>query len=48
MAVSGKTKREILNSFYIRIENSPEKELKTACEEVEKIALIRVGQILTK
>ena len=46
MAVSGKTKKEILESFYLRIENNQEKELETACNEVEKIALIRIQQIL--
>ena len=46
MAVSGKNKHEILKSFFVRIENDPEQELETACLEVEKIALIRIKQIL--
>ena len=46
MAVSGKNRSEILKDFYTRIDNEPEKEIKTASEEVEKIALIRIKQIL--
>ena len=46
MAVSNKTKHDIFQSFYIRIENSAAEELETACREVEKIALIRIKQIL--
>ena len=46
MAVSHKTKQEIIQSFYSRIENSQQEELETACREVEKIAFIRIKQIL--
>ena len=46
MAVSDKTKEEILQSFYVRIKNDLNKELQTACLEVEKIALIRIKKIL--
>jgi OHCU decarboxylase len=46
MAVSGSSKEKILQSFRNRIQNSPEDELKKACEQVEKIALIRVKEIL--
>ena len=46
MAVSDKDRSEILKTFYTRIDNEPEKEIKTASEEVEKIALIRIKQIL--
>ncbi|MDG2474546.1 MAG: allantoinase PuuE [Paracoccaceae bacterium] len=45
MAVSNKTKEEILQTFYVRIENNANQELATACAEVEKIALIRIQQI---
>ena len=45
MAVSGKDKSEILKSFYTRIDNEQAKEINTASEEVEKIALIRLKQI---
>ncbi|PQM60351.1 MAG: polysaccharide deacetylase [Rhodobacteraceae bacterium] len=46
MAVTGKAKNEILRVFYNRIDNEPEKEIETACKEVEKIAAIRIKQIL--
>ena len=46
MAVSGSSKEKILQSFRNRIQNSPENELKKACEQVEKIALLRVKEIL--
>ena len=48
MAVTGKDKKEILRAFYGRIDNDPEKEIETACCEVEKIAAIRIKQILNK
>ena len=46
MAVSGKDKFDILKAFHNRIDNEPEKEIETANKEVEKIALIRIEQIL--
>ncbi len=46
MAVSGKDKTEILRAFYSRINNDAEKEIETACCEVEKIATFRIKQIL--
>ena len=48
MAVSDKTKQDIIQNFQNRIENNPREELETACKEVEKIALIRIKQILGK
>ena len=46
MAVTGSSKAEIIKSFSTRIENDSKTELKIACEQVEKIALIRIKQIL--
>jgi urate oxidase len=46
MAVSDKTKYDIIHNFQVRIENNPDEELETACKEVEKIALIRIKQLL--
>ena len=38
-------KSKILQSFHTRIDNEQAKEIKTASEEVEKIALIRLKKI---
>ena len=45
LAVTGLTKYEILKSFEARLENNSSVEFQTACNEVEKIALIRVKEI---
>ena len=46
VAVRGKTKGEILSAFERRIENNRETEFETACKEVERIALLRLKEIL--
>lgn len=46
IAVKGLGKDEILTAFRIRIANSPEEELETACGQVEKIARLRLEAIL--
>ncbi|MBO1038700.1 allantoinase PuuE [Brucella pituitosa] len=46
IAVKGRNKREILDAFKRRIENSKQTELETASEQVERIALLRLKDIL--
>ena len=46
IAVKGKTKDEILAAFEQRIGNSRAEEFKTACGQVERIALLRLKDIL--
>ena len=46
MAVKNVPKQEILKNFESRIENSSEMEFQTACSEIEKIALLRVKDIM--
>jgi OHCU decarboxylase len=46
IAVKGKTKEEILATFETRIGNSRAAELQTACREVERIALLRLKDML--
>ncbi len=46
MAVKGLSKDEILNAFSNRIDHDPDTEFATACSEVEKIALLRLKEIL--
>ena len=46
MAVSGASKKKIIQNFRLRIQNNRNDELNTACEQVEKIALIRIKEIL--
>jgi OHCU decarboxylase len=48
IAVRGLKKDEILKAFTQRVNNSREAELKTACEQVEKIALLRLRSTLAK
>jgi urate oxidase len=42
IAVKGLTKDQILNAFIIRIANSKDEEFTTACNQVERIALLRL------
>jgi OHCU decarboxylase len=46
MAVKGRTKDEILATFEERIGNDRAAEFATACREVERIALLRLADIL--
>ena len=48
IAVKGKDKIEILNSFRQRINNDVEFEFKEAKSQVKKIALFRLNEIFTK
>ncbi|MEM6972003.1 MAG: allantoinase PuuE [Pseudomonadota bacterium] len=48
MAVTGKTKAEILAAFEARIENDASAEFATACAEVEKIARVRIEALLQR
>jgi urate oxidase len=45
LAVSGKTRGEILAAFEKRIENGHETEFRTALDEIDKIALMRLGAL---
>ena len=47
IAVKGLSKTEILREFEARINNDSEAEFHKACEQVEKIALIRIIEILS-
>ena len=46
IAVKGKTKEEILAEFETRIGNSRGVEFETACKQVERIALLRLKDML--
>ena len=46
IAVKGKTKDEILAAFETRIGNDRATEFDTACRQVERIALLRLQDIL--
>jgi len=46
IAVKGKTKAEILTAFETRIGNDRATEFDTACKQVERIALLRLREIL--
>lgn len=46
MAVRGRGKAEILAAFERRLDNSPEQEFAAALAEVEKIALLRLKEML--
>ena len=46
IAVKGRTKDEILAAFRTRINNDRSEEFATACEQVERIALLRLRGIL--
>lgn len=46
MAVKGRTRAEILEAFERRVENDPETELRTALDEIDRIALLRLRDML--
>lgn len=46
MAVKGCNKDEILAAFQKRVDNDPETEFTTACSQVERIALLRLKDLL--
>ena len=46
MAVKGRTKGEILSAFQTRVKNDAETEFEAACGEVERIALLRLEDLL--
>lgn len=46
IAVKGRSKDEILVAFEARLENTPDDEFATACAEVERIAHLRLKDIL--
>lgn len=46
IAVKGRNRHEILDAFKRRVENSEQTELETASEQVERIALLRLKDIL--
>ena len=48
LAVKNKNPNEILSSINSRIKNDHKEEFETACNEVEKIALIRLDDIFEK
>ncbi len=48
IAVRGLTKADILNAFESRIRNDRQAELKTACAQVERIALLRLSDKFDK
>ncbi len=46
MAVKGRSKDEILAAFEERLENDPAAEFQTALEQIERIALLRLKEML--
>ena len=46
IAVKGKTRQEILAEFEVRIGNNRATEFETACKQVERIALLRLKDML--
>jgi len=46
MAVKGRSREEILSAFERRLDNAPNQEMARALEEVEKIALLRLRELL--
>ncbi len=46
LAVKGKTKAEILEAFETRLHHSQDQEFATALEQIEKIALLRLKDML--
>jgi OHCU decarboxylase len=46
LAVRGKTKAEILAAFEARLQHDPAAEFKTALSEIDRIAALRIGEIL--
>ena len=47
MAVKGRTRREILRAFEERVNNDAETEFATALRQVERIALLRLNDMLS-
>lgn len=43
LAVAGRTRHEILKAFELRIHNDPHTEFQTALEQINRIALLRLG-----
>ena len=48
IAVKGLSKNEIASAFMERLENKNEDEFYTACQQVEKIALLRLQELVSK
>lgn len=46
MAARGRSKHEILTAFQERVENDTETEFEAACGEVERIALLRLADLV--
>ena len=46
MAVKGRSKAEVLAAFHMRLENDPAAEFATALEQIERIALLRLKDML--
>jgi 2-oxo-4-hydroxy-4-carboxy--5-ureidoimidazoline (OHCU) decarboxylase len=46
MAVKGRSKNEILAAFENRIGNDRDTEFETACRQVERIAALRLSDML--
>jgi len=46
IAVKGRTKADILAAFRQRLENSRDEEFGTACRQIERIALLRLKELL--
>jgi OHCU decarboxylase len=46
MAVKGRSKAEILAAFEARLDNTPAQEFTTALEQIERIALLRLKEML--
>ena len=46
LAVKGKTKAEILAAFEARLKHDPAAEFKTALAEIDRIAALRIAEIL--
>lgn len=46
IAVKGLNKDKILSEFKLRVENNRDTEFKTACKQVERIAMLRLKEIL--
>jgi OHCU decarboxylase len=46
LAVKGKTKAEILAAFETRLQHDPSIEFKTALSEIDRIAALRIGEIM--
>jgi 2-oxo-4-hydroxy-4-carboxy--5-ureidoimidazoline (OHCU) decarboxylase len=46
MAVEGRGKDEILEAFERRLDNDPAAEFATALEQIERIALLRLKEML--